>query len=289
MKIAVASGKGGTGKTAIAVSLATVASESCELFDCDVEAPNAAHFLREGIAETRVLAVPIPEIDHEVCTFCGACARICQFNALAVLSNDVMVFDILCHSCGACSIACPVPGALKEVSREIGVIRIGASKRSDVQIIDGLLNIGEPIASGLIRHVKAAGQGTELSIIDCPPGAACPVIEAIKGVDFVILVTEPTPFGIHDLRLALDLTEVLRIPRGVIINRDDPNTEKDELQALCREKNAPILLRIPFRREFAKQYAIGNLLIDVDSDLESKMRDMLNRIRKLIAKGDNHR
>ncbi len=278
MKIAVASGKGGTGKTAVAVSLATAVGKPCQLLDCDVEAPNAAHFLRKEISETRTVTVPIPEIDPAVCTFCGACAKACQFNALAVLSKEVMIFDKLCHSCGACGIACPVPGALKEVSKEIGIIRVSESKYGNVKVIDGLLNIGEPIATQLIRQVKQTNQGPELSLIDCPPGAACPVIEALKGSDYVILVTEPTPFGTHDLRLALDLTSVLGIPRGVIVNRDDPNADQATLEALCEEKEAPILLRIPFKREYAEAYAIGGLLIHQDPDLKSQMVKMVEEI-----------
>ncbi len=285
MKIAVASGKGGTGKTAVAVSLAAVAStKSCCLIDCDVEAPNAAHFLRKDITETKTATVPIPKIDYNFCNFCGACGQICQFNAIAVLLKEVIVLDKLCHSCGACSIACPVPGALTEVPKEIGLIRVGNSNFGNIKVIDGLLNIGEPIATQLINQVKETNQNSDVTIIDCPPGAACPVIESIKGSDYVILVTEPTPFGAHDLSLALELTSVLRIPRAVVINKDDPNTDQEEIESLCRKNNAPIVLRIPFKREFAQKYAVGELFIYQDLELRSDMLTMLENIESEIQK-----
>ena len=262
MIISIASGKGGTGKTTIAVNLA-LALGNVQLLDCDVEEPNAAIFLKPKFLETQKAHILVPEINKSKCTYCGVCRDACEYNALAVLApkkdtqGAVMIFAQLCHGCGACSMLCP-EGAIKEVPREIGVIEIGM--RDNIQFAHGRLNIGEAMAPPLIRQVKSFINPTRTAIIDAPPGTSCPVITAVKGSDSCILVTEPTPFGLNDLRLAVETLRELRIPHAVVINRSDIGDSG--VKDYCAAEGIPIVMEIPFKREIAHAYARGIPLIE---------------------------
>jgi len=225
MIISVASGKGGTGKTTVAVNIALSINSSVQFLDCDVEEPNAHIFIKPAIKDRIPSYIPVPEIDKTKCNFCGKCAEVCVYNAIAVLKKDVLLFKELCHGCGACSFLCP-QGAIREVDREIGFVELG--EKYNLQFVQGKLNIGEAMSPPLIRAVKKHINPGVVSFIDAPPGTSCPVIESIKGSDFCILVTEPTPFGLYDLTLAVEVLRKLEIPFGVVINRSDLGNEKTD-------------------------------------------------------------
>jgi MinD superfamily P-loop ATPase len=254
--ISIASGKGGTGKTTIAVNLALFLSgeksQHVQFLDCDVEEPNAAIFLRPEIEQRRAVSLPVPKVDLRKCTFCGECAKVCAYNAIVVLKKEVLTFPELCHGCGGCSLLCPEK-AIIEKEREIGMLEEG--KAGSIKFVQGRLNIGEPMATPLIRTVKKATHADSITIIDVPPGTSCPVIEAINGSDFCLLVTEPTPFGLHDLKLAVELLQKLKIEHGVLVNR--AGIGDDGVQNYCDRNKVPILASIPFDREVAELYSRG--------------------------------
>lgn len=282
MIISVASGKGGTGKTTIAVNLA-LALDGVQLLDCDVEEPNAHIFLNPVIKEKVTSTVPIPEVDESKCSYCGKCREVCAFNAIAVLPKDdkiqgsILLFPHLCHGCGGCSMLCPEK-AISEVNKEIGVVEIGDS--GTVQFVHGRLNIGEIMSPPLIKHVKEHIDFARTVIIDAPPGTSCPVIAAVKGSDFCILVTEPTPFGLHDLVLAVEVLKKLEIPFGVVVNRSDIGDEK--VDTYCRDHNIPILMRIPFDREIAFLYSQGLPFINKKKGNRKSFQDMFDRVGTII-------
>lgn len=257
MIISILSGKGGTGKTTAAVNLAVslaAKNEKVLLLDADVEEPNAGLYLKPVLEESLPVSILVPQIDEEQCDYCGECADFCQFNALAVAQKVVLTFPELCHACGGCTLVCPKE-AIKEVGREIGVVEKGWAESIDFW--QGRLNIGEPFAVPVTRSLKEglADIKDSVVIIDSPAGVSCPVIEAVRGSDFALLVTEPTPFGRHDLGLALEMVEHLGIPHGVVINRagDDNSIVSD----LCQEKNVPIMLEIEFSSRLASLGAAG--------------------------------
>ncbi len=263
MIISVASGKGGTGKTTIAVNLALALAkdkgENVQFLDCDVEEPNAHLFLRPNIDYSEIVTVPVPEIDLEKCDFCGKCAEFCQFNAISVMGKNILTFPELCHGCGGCSLICPKE-AISERPREIGILEHGFS--GEIEFVHGRLKIREAMAVPLIERVKKHIDAEKTVIIDAPPGTSCPVIATIKNSDFVVLVTEPTPFGLHDLRLAVGVARVLRLPMGIVINRADLG-DKGVFE-YCEKEGIPILITIPFEREIAESYARGELLAKKD-------------------------
>jgi len=252
--IAVASGKGGTGKTLVATSLALSLEnrKSAQLLDCDVEEPNAYIFLKPLFSHKETVSIPIPRLDEEKCTYCGKCAEVCAYNAIAVFPEHVLIFPELCHGCGACSYLCP-ENALSEIDKEVGILETGRSKR--IEFIQGKLTIGEIAAPHIIREVKKHIDREKLTIIDVAPGASCPVVEAVKDSDFCLLVTEPTPFGLNDLALAVDMVNKLNIPCGVVINRNGAGDSK--VEEYCHQKGIPILLRIPLDIEIARLYSRG--------------------------------
>jgi MinD superfamily P-loop ATPase len=274
MVLAVASGKGGTGKTTIATSLA-LAVENAQLLDCDVEEPNAHLFLKVRWQRSEVVSTPIPEIDESKCDYCGKCAQICAYNSLAVLKDRVLVFPHLCHGCGGCALLCP-RGAIKEVDREIG--KVDEGRVGEMQFIRGKMNIGEVMAPPLVRAVKGNISGKRDVIIDAPPGISCPVIEAIKGSDFCLLVTEPTPFGLNDLRLAVETVRKLNIPFGAVINRDKLGDNK--VEEYCENEKIDILMRIPFDRNIAVSYSRGVPLVDTMPEYRDHFRRMFATIKK---------
>lgn len=258
MIISVASGKGGTGKTLVAVNLALTLSDvyRVQLLDCDVEEPNAHIFLHLATNRSEAVVIPVPRVDETKCTYCGRCAEVCVYNAIAVLKGKVLVFPELCHGCGACSYLCP-ESAISEAGREIGVVETGNS--GNMEFIQGRLAIGEPMAPPIIKEVKKHIDRVGEVIIDVSPGTSCPVVEAVKGSDFCLLVTEPTPFGLNDLSLAVELVRKLQIPCGVIINRNGVGDEK--VEQYCQEQGIPILLKIPLDRNIATLYSKGIPLI----------------------------
>lgn len=259
MKLAVASGKGGTGKTLVAVNLASVlaAEGPTRLVDCDVEAPNAYLFLRPELTEHEEVSKKVPVIDESRCTECGACTAACEFKALAFMAGRALVFEELCHGCGRCGLVCP-SDAITEKEHPLGVIERGTA--GDLAFAHGRLHIGEAMASPIIRELKRSLPETESIVLDTPPGTACPVISTLHGVDAVLLVTEPTPFGLHDLRAAVNVARMLELPAGVVINRD--GIGDDDVERYCEEEDLPILLRIPFDRRIAETGAEAHRLID---------------------------
>jgi len=257
--IAVASGKGGTGKTLVATSLALSLEnrKPVQLLDCDVEEPNAYIFLKPLFSHKETVSIPIPQLDEEKCTYCGKCAEVCAYNAIAVFPEHVLIFPELCHGCGACPYLCP-EGALSEINKEVGILETGCSKR--IEFIQGKLTIGEIAAPHIIREVKRHINREKLIIIDVAPGTSCPVVESVKGSDFCLLVTEPTPFGLNDLALAVDMVNKLNIPCGVVINRDGAGDSK--VEEYCHQEGITILLRIPLDIEIARLYSRGITLVE---------------------------
>ena len=277
MIISIASGKGGTGKTTIATNLALSIKKRVQFLDCDVEEPNAHIFLKPQIQRTEAVSIPVPEIDESKCNFCGRCQEICAYNALAVLKDKVLTFHHLCHGCGGCRLLCPL-NAIEEVDREIGVIEVGSS--NNMQFIHGRLNINEMMSPPLIRAVRDCIIPTKIVIIDAPPGTSCPVIEAVKNSDFCILVTEPTPFGLNDLILAVEVLRRLGIPFGVVINRSDIGDDK--VDNFCHKDNIPILMRIPFNKQIAIAYSEGIPIIDTIPEYKKEFVALYKNIVKIV-------
>jgi len=280
MKIAVASGKGGTGKTLVAVNLATVlaADQPTTLLDCDVEAPNDHLFVRPELGEPHVVAKGIPIIDDGRCTGCNACTEACEFGALARIGDRVMVFDELCHGCGRCALVCP-SDAIGEVDHPLGVIERGHS--SSLEFGHGRLHIGEAMASPIIAELKETTPERDWTILDAPPGTACTVITTLHGVDGVLLVTEPTPFGLHDLRAAVGVVRTLELPAGVVINRD--GTGDREVETYCEDEGLPILLRIPFDRRIAETGADAQILVEALPEWRARFVELAQQVKELVS------
>jgi len=293
MIISVASGKGGTGKTTIAVNLALALAKdkgkNVNFLDCDVEEPNAHLFLKPVITSSESVEIPVPKIDDEKCNYCGKCAEVCVFNAIAVTKNKVLVFPGLCHGCGACMLFCPEK-AITEQGEEIGILEEG--KAGSIYFTHGRLNIGEPMAPPIIRKIKKKakkdgikGENNDITkhhitLIDAPPGTSCPVIESIKDSDFTILVTEPTPFGLHDLILAVEVLRKLKIPHGVVLNKCDIGDHK--VEEYCKKNNIPILLFIPLDKEIAVAYSKGIPIVKINSSYEQKFNQLFQKIIQKI-------
>lgn len=275
MRLAVLSGKGGTGKTTVSVSLAKVIANS-QYADCDVEEPNGAIFLKPVVMDAEDVRVLVPKVDQSVCTGCGACARICQFSAIAVVKKKVLIFPELCHHCGACVLVCE-PGALTEVERSIGTIEAS----QDNEFIQGRLAIGEPSGLAIIDAIKQRLDPNRPAILDCPPGAGCSVVKSLEGADYALLVTEPTPFGLHDLAIAWSLVQRMEIPAGLVLNKSGSGNEP--VYAFCREHLLPVLMEIPYSRSIATAYASGLLPVDTDPDWIQRFTDLYDRIGREVA------
>ncbi len=284
VKLTVASGKGGTGKTTVAVSLALSLEQASPLYlDCDVEEPNAALFLHPRLTERQTVNNLIPEVDADRCTACGRCAEVCQYHAIAVIGSEVLVFPELCHGCGSCTLNCP-EGAIHEVPDAIGVLERGHA--GAISFAHGTLNVGEPMAVPIIRQLKRWVRMDEVDgrpvILDASPGASCPVVETMRGADGVLLVTEPTPFGLHDLRLAAQVArDELRLPVGVVINRD--GVGDDGVDAFCAAEDIPILMRIPLEREIAEGIAQGQSLVAIRPAYRARFIDLWRQMALVVS------
>jgi len=278
MILSIASGKGGTGKTTVAVNLARSLDglTSVQFLDCDVEEPNAHFFLKPRIVQSKPVFLPIPEILEENCTYCGRCAEVCAYNAIAVLKDSVLVFPELCHGCGGCSLLCPEQ-AIKEKGQRIGVMEFGET--NNIHFIHGRLDIGRAMSPPIIRAVKNHMNSMPLIIIDAPPGTSCPVIEAVKGSDACLLVTEPTPFGLNDLRLAVETIRELKIPFGVIINRSDIGDE--QVQDYCAKENIPVLMTIPMDRNIAVAYSKGHTIVETQPAYTRRFLELFEKVKSL--------
>jgi len=293
MIISVASGKGGTGKTTIAVNLALALAKDKEknvqFLDCDVEEPNAHLFLEPVITNSESVEIPVPKINDKKCNYCGKCAEVCVFNAIAVTKNKVLVFPGLCHGCGACMLFCPKK-AITEEGNEVGILEEG--KAGPINFTHGRLNIGEPMAPPIIRKIKKKIEknysdnrdnnitNNHITLIDAPPGTSCPVIESIKGSDYTILVTEPTPFGLHDLILAVEVLKKLEVPYGVVLNKCDIGDHK--VEKYCKKNNIPILLSIPLDKEIAVAYSNGIPIVKINSSYEQKFTQLFQKITQIV-------
>ncbi|MCK4372268.1 MAG: ATP-binding protein [candidate division Zixibacteria bacterium] len=301
MVISVASGKGGTGKTTVAINLAlAVASASESAFgqpregtgpaydgviflDCDVEEPNAALFLKPTFTQREEVGILIPEVDFDKCTYCGRCAEVCQYHAIAVVGQKVLIFPELCHGCGSCTLNCP-EGAIHEVLKTTGTIEIGAA--GPITFGQGTLNVGEAMSPPIIRQLKQrlvpSEPGEELVIIDASPGTACPVVEAMRGSEFVLMVTEPTPFGLHDLRLAVQVArDELGLPVGVVINRVGVGDRG--VEDYCAAEDVPILMRIPLDRRIAVAYSEGIPMVEALPEYRQQFLALYDRLKEAMV------
>jgi MinD superfamily P-loop ATPase len=281
MRIAIASGKGGTGKTTVATSLTMeLASRDQRVayFDCDVEAPNGHLFLKPAITESRVVTVPVPLIDSERCTSCGACAEACQYNALACLADRVLTFPEICHGCGACALVCP-ECAISEAGRSVGVIERG--RAGAAEFAQGRLAVGKAMATPVVRELKRSLPDGGFVILDAPPGTSCPVVETLRGVDHVILVTDPTPFGLNGLKLAVGAARHLGLPVGVVVNRSDVGDSG--LRQYCLRESLPVHVEIPDLRPVAEAYARGILPGSVIEEYGALIRTLADAVLQTVA------
>ena len=280
MKIAIASGKGGTGKTTIATNLACSIArmgKMVQYLDCDVEEPNGHIFLKPDIEETQTVTIGVPQVDMELCSGCGKCGQLCQYSAIICLKDKPLVFDQLCHSCGGCMLVCPT-GAVKEKPKEVGFADLGSA--NGVKFGQGRLKIGDIHSPSLIKKVKANALVEGVVIIDAPPGTSCPVIEAVKASDFVLLVTEPTPFGLNDLKLAVGMVRELKIPFAVAVNRSEPDEQM--INQYCQDEKIDIILDVPDDRRIAEAYSVGKMIVDVLPDYQKEFIDLYESVSKRL-------
>jgi len=277
MIIAVASGKGGTGKTTVATNLAKSLGRGVQLIDCDVEEPNCHLFLNPRIERTEEVSLLNPTVDLNKCTYCGECAKICHFSAIVVIRENILTFPELCHGCGGCLLVCP-EDAISEIPKPIGTLQEGWS--DSLGFIDGRLEVSQAMSPPLIKAARSLARENGVVIIDSPPGTSCPVIAAVKGSDFCILVTEPTPFGLNDLELAVEVVQQLKIPVGVVINRADIGDLA--VKEFCKRLGIPVLMEIPEDRQIAEAYSRGVMIIDVIPEYKMKFQDLFGTIREIF-------
>jgi MinD superfamily P-loop ATPase len=278
--VAVASGKGGTGKTTVAVSLALCAGAETQLLDCDVEEPNAHIFINPEIRAKELVSVPVPLLDGEKCTGCGKCSGICEFNAIAFLEKPLFISE-LCHSCGLCAKICP-EGAIKETAKNIGTLELGT--KENIDFVSGCMNVGTAMSPPVIRAVKNRLANSAFRVIDCPPGTACPFVTSVKDSDFVLLVTEPTPFGLHDMKLAIKVLKQLKLPFGIIVNKSV--SDSDCIGKYCKSGKMPLMMRIPEDRKIAEAYSCGVSLLESMPEIRSKFETLIADMKELVKGKD---
>jgi MinD superfamily P-loop ATPase len=287
LKIAVASGKGGTGKTTVSVNLfeaiRRMNQASVTLADCDVEEPNDHVFLKAKKEKQQDVTTPIPQINKTKCVYCGKCAEICAFNAIMFVKpiSHIQVMPDLCKSCGACSWVCP-HDAISEYDKKLG--ELNQYKIKDAFLAEGRLEIGSPFSVPVIKQLKAQTPAADVIIYDSPPGTSCPVMETIHDVDFVLVVTEPTPFGVSDLKLMIQTLQKMNKNAAVLINRS--MGDHSELTTYLEEQNLPVLMEIPFDRQLAAEYSNGKLFVDIDEEWESKFRELYLNIKRFVDGGE---
>jgi len=280
VKIAVASGKGGTGKTTIATSLSVVLGEAgldVLYLDCDVEEPNGHLFLQPRIDSSLDVELPFPKIDLTRCTFCGECATLCEFSALAVLKDNVILFPELCHSCGVCYHLCPEK-AITEEMKKVGEVCVGNGGK--VKFAGGRLNIGVARAPAVTEAARKKAPTAQITILDAPPGTSCGAVAAVKKSDFVLLVTEPTPFGLNDLKLAVEMLRQLELPCAVVLNRADLGDQ--QVEEYCAAEQLEILLQLPEDRNIAEAYSRGELPLTQSSRYAHELLGVYEKVMKRV-------
>ncbi len=275
MRIAIASGKGGTGKTTVAVNLALSlsAQQPIQFLDCDVEEPNAHIFLQPDLQESVSVDKLLPVFDDKRCTRCGTCVAACEFNALALMGERVLVYESLCHGCGRCGLVCPA-NAVSETPHQLGVVESGSAR--GFPFARGLLNVGETMATPIIHALKRKLKDATTAVLDAPPGTGCPTIAALQGADVALLVTEPTPFGLHDLKAAVEVARTLHVPTAVVVNRH--GIGDDAVERYCKVEGIPIVMTIPFDRRIAEAYAKGLALVDADPSWRERFLALAARL-----------
>jgi MinD superfamily P-loop ATPase len=276
MRIAIASGKGGTGKTTVSTNLALAASRRglrVVYIDCDVEEPNGQLFLKPRLTSSKAVGRSHPSVDETRCTHCGLCGEICQFSAIVCIGEKVLVYPELCHACGGCALVCR-SGAITEVVEETGTVETGTA--GAIRFVQGTLRVGEAMSTPLIRQVKGTLGNEDLAILDCPPGTSCPVIESVRGTDLVLLVTEPTPFGLNDLRLAVEMVDALHLPLAVVINRAGIGDRKTH--EFCHRRGIPIWAEIPDNRRVAEAYSRGELAWEAVPEFRAAIEQIMDRL-----------
>jgi MinD superfamily P-loop ATPase len=291
IRVAIASGKGGTGKTTVAVNLAVVASlrgtETVGYVDCDVEEPNGHIFLDPHVTDREVVAVPVPKIDESACTACGECSQICQFNAIALILDRVITFPELCHGCGGCTLVCPA-GAITETFRDVGLVESGRAAyprrltgtNRGILFVHGALNVSEAMPLPVIRAVKGRMPDAPFVLLDAPPGTSCAMVESVRDADFVLLVTEPTPFGLNDLSIAVETVRGLGLPVGVVVNR--LGVGDDRVRAYCREEGIEILAEIPDDRRVAEIYSRGGIVVEALPEFGQRYGELLDELARKV-------
>lgn len=282
MRIAIASGKGGTGKTFVTVNLARSISQPVTVMDCDVEEPNSNLFLTGEFVSERRVSIMVPQLNEQLCDGCRICSDVCEFNAIAMIGGKPLIFEDLCHACGACTTLCP-QDALVEVPHEIGIITIRQS--GSVRLLEGLLDVGVALAVPLIREVKSFGfeEDTDHFILDSPPGTSCPMVWTIGDCDAVVLVAEPTAFGLHDLQLAVDTIREVGVPFGVVVNKD--GLGDDRVVRYCHEQSIPILAKVPYDPAIAQTYARGGMVVDTLAGYREVFTNLWTAVTQLADTG----
>lgn len=275
MRVAIASGKGGTGKTIVSTNLAVAAAHRglrTVYIDCDVEEPNGQLFLKPQITSSKTVGRLYPKVAAEKCRLCGLCGQICQFSAIVCIGEKVLVYPELCHACGGCNLVCP-SGAIVEAVEQTGTVQAGTA--GAIRFVQGTLRVGEVMSTPLIREVKRESCSEDLVILDCPPGTSCPVIESVRGSDLVLLVTEPTPFGLNDLTLAVEMVEALHLPLAVVVNRAGAGDRKT--YEYCEHRGIPIWAEIPDDRHVAERYSRGMLAWEAIPEFRVAIEQILDQ------------